>query len=95
MIIDIIHSDEEQKNLNIINMFLLALGVSIDSFSTGLGLSAITNNMFLAVMIFSIVSFSFTYIGLLIGKYANYLLGIYATIFGAFLLVIIGLIHLF
>ena len=95
MILEIIHEDDEPKSMNIFNMFLLAIGVSIDSFSTGLGLSAITNNMLIAVMIFSITSFSFTYIGLLIGKYASHLLGIYATIFGSFLLIIIGLIHLF
>ena len=94
MLIELIKPEENQKDMNIINMFILALGVSIDSFSTGIGLSAITNNMFLAVFIFSTVSFCFTYIGLLIGKYANHLLGIYATIFGAILLIIIGLFHL-
>ena len=76
-------------------MFLFAVGVSIDSFSAGIGLNAITNNMIFAVIIFSITSFCFTYIGLLIGKYANRLLGVYATIFGAILLLIIGIFHLF
>lgn len=94
MLIEIIKPDDKPKNMNVFNMFLFALGVSIDSFSTGIGLSAITSNMLLAVMIFSITSFCFTYIGLLIGKYANRLLGIYATIFGAILLIIIGLFHL-
>lgn len=94
MLIEIIKPDDKPKNMNVFNMFLFALGVSIDSFSTGIGLSAITSNMLLAVMIFSITSFCFTYIGLLIGKYANRLLGIYATIFGAILLIMIGLFHL-
>lgn len=94
MFIELIKPEEQQKDMNLINMFLLALGVSIDSFSTGIGLPAITSNMFLAVFIFSGVSFCFTYLGLLIGKYANHLLGIYATIFGAILLIIIGLFHL-
>lgn len=94
MIIEIIKPNEKPKNMNILNMFLFAIGVSIDSFSTGIGLSAITNNMFIAVMIFSITSFCFTYIGLLIGKYASHLLGVYATIFGAILLIFIGIFHL-
>lgn len=94
MLIEIIHPEKNNKEMNAINMFLLAIGVSIDSFSTGIGLNAITNNMFLAVLIFSSVSFCFTYLGLLIGKYANHLLGIYATIFGSVLLLIIGLFHI-
>jgi len=94
MFIEIIHPDEKEKKMNIVNMLLLSLSVSIDSFSTGIGLSAITTNMLLAVIIFSSVSFCFTYSGLLIGKYANRLLGTYATIFGALLLIVIGLFHL-
>lgn len=94
MFIEIIKPNEKHKNMNIFNMVLFALGVSVDSFSTGIGLSAITNNMFFAVMIFSITSFCFTYIGLLIGKYANRMLGVYATVLGAILLIIIGFLHL-
>lgn len=94
MLIEVIHPDKNTKDLKIINMFLLAISVSIDSFSTGLGLSAITNNRMMAVVIFSITSFCFTYVGLFIGKYANKLLGTYATILGAVLLLVIGLFHL-
>ncbi len=94
MVIEIIHPDKKEKKMNLLNMFLFALGVSIDSFSTGLGLSAITSNICLATFIFSITSFSFTYFGLIIGKYASALLGIYANVFGALLLLGIGLFHL-
>lgn len=94
MLMELMKPEDKPKNMNIFNMFLFSLGVSIDSFSTGIGLSAITSNMLIAVIIFSITSFCFTYIGLLIGKYANRLLGVYATIFGAILLIIIGVFHL-
>ncbi len=94
MLIEIIHPDDKEQNMSIINMFLLAISVSIDSFSTGIGLTAITSNRLIAVMIFSSVSFCFTYTGLLIGKYANHLLGTYATVLGAILLIVIGLFHL-
>ncbi len=94
MLIEIFKPNEEPKSLNIIQMFLLAVGVSIDSFSTGIGLSAITNNLYLAVIIFSLTSFCFTFLGLLIGKYANRFLGIYATVFGSILLIVIGFFHL-
>ncbi len=94
MLIDLLKQEEKLINLKVLNMFLFAFGVSIDSFSTGLGLQAITNNMIPTVMIFSLTSFCFTYLGLLIGKYANKLLGKYTTAFGAILLIIIGLHHL-
>lgn len=94
MLIEIFKKEEKNIDLKIINMILFAFGVSIDSFSTGLGLQAITSNSFVAVVIFSITSFCFTYLGLIIGKYANKLLGIYATGSGVILLIIIGLAHL-
>lgn len=94
MFIDIFKNEDKNIDLKFLNMILFAIGVSVDSFSTGLGLQAITSNMIAAVMIFSVTSFCFTYLGLLIGKYANRVLGIYATIFGAILLVVIGVFHL-
>ena len=94
MLIELFKKEEKINNFNLFNMFLFAIGVSIDSFSTGLGLSAITSNLLLSFCIFSIVSFSFTFMGLIIGKYANKLLGIYATIVGIIILIIIGLYHI-
>lgn len=94
MLYEIFVKEEENINLNIIGMIMFSLGVSIDAFSTGLGLSAITSNIFLSLLIFSIVSFLFTLIGLIIGKYASKYLGIYASILGALLLIIIGISHL-
>lgn len=94
MIIDILKHEEEQFKLNLVGMFLFALGVSLDSFSLGLGLKAVTNNIFLATSIFAICSASFTYLGILTGKFANRHLGVYANIIGASILIIMGLIHL-
>ena len=52
-------------------------------------------NIYLAMFIFSICSFSFTYLGLLIGKYTTKYLGIYAKLIGSIMLIIIGLFHVF
>lgn len=95
MFIDLFKNEEKVPDFNFFNMFLFAIGVSLDSFSTGLGLSAITENLLLAVLIFSVVSFCFTFMGLIIGKYANKLLGVYATIVGIIILIIIGFYHIF
>ena len=71
MIVDLIKTDEKYFELNLFNMVLVSLSVSLDSFSTGLGLSAITNNYILSGTIFSICAASFTFLGLIIGKYSN------------------------
>jgi len=93
MLYEIFFKEETTDYLNLLGMFFFAFGVSIDAFSTGLGLSAITSNIYSSLIIFSITSFLFTLLGLAIGKYANKVLGVYASVFGAILLIIIGLAH--
>jgi putative Mn2+ efflux pump MntP len=94
MLIDIIKHEENKFQLSFLGMFLFALGVSIDSFSIGLGMKAITDNIYLAMSIFAICSFSFTYVGILIGKYASKILGNFASVIGAIILIVLGIMHL-
>ncbi|MCI9280660.1 MAG: hypothetical protein HFI49_00145 [Bacilli bacterium] len=94
MIIDLIKHEENSFNLNILGMFLFALGVSLDSFSVGLGIKAITDNINLATSIFAICSFIFTFTGIMIGKFANKFIGTYASIFGVVILLILGIVHI-
>lgn len=94
MIVDLIKHEENSFNLNIIGMFLFALGVSLDSFSVGLGIKAITENINLATSIFAICSFIFTFTGIMIGKFANKFIGTYASIFGVVILLILGIVHI-
>ena len=61
MIIDIIRHEEEHFNLSLVGMLIFSFGVSLDSFSLGLGLKAITSNIYLAMFIFAICSATFTY----------------------------------
>lgn len=82
-------------NLNIIGVIIFALSVSIDSFSVGLGINDITNNYYIASIIFALCSAAFTYLGIIIGKYSSKLIGKYAIILGIFLLLILGIYHLF
>jgi len=95
MIIDLTKKEDKYFELNLFNMILVSLSVSLDSFSTGLGLSAITNDIFLSGIIFSVCAAAFTFLGLLIGKYSGEKLGIYANLFGIALLIILGLMHIF
>lgn len=94
LLISLIKNEEIEADLSMWGMFLFAFGVSIDAFSTGLGLSAITSNKVLAMIIFSVTSFGFTLIGLRIGNYASTRLGKKASIFGFLLLIILGIFHI-
>ncbi len=87
--------EDEKIDLSYLGMFLFAFGVSIDAFSTGLGLDAITNSKVFTMLIFSLTSFSFTLLGLLIGKFAKEMVGNKASVFGVLLLICLGLYHLF
>lgn len=95
MILDLIKTEEKYFELTLFNMMLISISVSLDSFSTGLGLSAITENVFLSGIIFSTCAASFTFLGLLIGKYSGEKLGVYANILGIILLIFLGLMHIF
>lgn len=95
MIIGLWKKEEEYFNLNIINILLISISVSLDSLSTGFGLKAITDDILLASFIFSICAASFTFMGLLIGKYSNEKLGIYGNILGIIILIIISIYHIF
>ena len=95
MTIDLIKKEDKYFNLNLLNMFLVSISVSLDSFSTGLGLQAITSDIILAGVIFSLCAGSFTFMGLIIGKYSTEKLGIYGNVFGIVLLFILSFLHIF
>lgn len=94
MLIDIFRKEDNKLNLSWWGMFLFALGVSLDSFSVGFGINAITDSIVLATSIFAICSFIFTFGGLMIGKFANRHIGIYANIIGITILFVLGIVHI-
>lgn len=94
MIIDTFKNEAEIKIMNIKELLIFGLAVSLDSFSVGIGLKAITQNYVLCVSIFSLSSFVFTYIGLMLGKKINNLIGKISTILGGLTLIIIGLLYI-
>ncbi len=95
MIKDLNNEQSESIDLKLIGVLLFALSVSFDSFTTGIGLKALTDNALIASWIFSTCSFIFTFLGLIIGKYSQEKLGKYATIMGIILLFIVAISHLF
>lgn len=94
MIITSLKNKEEKLLLSIPGYFIFGLSVSIDSLTTGIGLSAITSAHLLASLIFSTTSFFFTFLGLNIGNLLNRKFGKISTIIGGFILLIIGIIYI-
>lgn len=95
MIISIFKKEEIVDLKSIFAVMLFAFTVSIDSFSVGIGLSAVSKNSLLAVSIFSGISFLFTYTGLTIGGKLTERFGKYSTLLGGIILFIVSLIYLF
>lgn len=74
ILIEMIRSLKEEKteyNLSILNILVFSLLVSIDSFSLGIGINYITENIYLASIIFSFLSSLFTFLGFRLGKYLS------------------------
>ena len=59
---------EKEYNLTIINIIIFSILVSFDSFSIGIGIKYITENIYLGSLIFTILSFTFTYLGFTLGR---------------------------
>lgn len=93
MITETVKKEEEVKIMTLKEQILFGLAVSIDSFSVGIGLEAITTNYILSVSIFSLSSYIFTYIGLILGKKINNIIGKISTLIGGIILILIALIY--
>lgn len=95
MIIESFKKDEYKNIQNIYQLLIFGFAVSIDSFSVGIGLKSINDNFLLCSFIFSLSSFLFTYLGLILGKKINHIIGKTSTIIGGIALIIIGILYLF
>ena len=94
MIIETFKENNNIKYLYLKDMLLFGFAVSLDSFTTGIGLDFIYKYKFVSIILFSLSSFIFTYIGLSLGKCLNKLIGKYATILGGISLIVIGLFYI-
>ena len=94
MIFEIFKQDKNITLMKFSELLIFGLAVSIDSFSVGIGLKTIYENVFLSALIFSLSSAFFTSLGLNLGKKINDLIGKISTLFGGIVLIIIGLMYL-
>ena len=65
------NNDKVTKINSLLSIFLYALSVSLDSFSVGIGLKALTDKIIIPPIIFSLCAGTITYMGLILGKYSQ------------------------
>lgn len=71
------------RKLNIIGTLLFAISVSFDSFSVGLGLTYIYDNILIALLSFCSISATFTCLGFWLGKKLSEKIGKYSFLAGS------------
>ena len=72
----------------------LIFGLSVDSLTTGIGLSLITKNCIFSSTVFCVTSMLFTYLGLNLGDTLNRKYGKISTILGGMVLFILGFLYI-
>lgn len=78
----------------LLEQIIFSVAVSLDSLSVGIGFNAITNNIFLSSIIFSITAGCITYLGLLLGNKISNKIGFISQTIGGIFLILIGIIYL-
>jgi manganese efflux pump family protein len=76
-------------------LFLLALSLSIDSFSVGLSLGISGIKTAFSLILFGMISAVLSWIGMLIGKKVHGYLGVYSELLGGSILIAFGMRLLF
>ena len=86
MFLSFFEKDKRLINLNVIGVILFAFSVSLDSFSVGLGLSYLSDNIILSSLIFCIISATITNLGFVLGKKISDKYGKYPSLIGSIIL---------
>lgn len=91
-----VKSEEDVKVLvSWVGFLFFGISVSMDSLTTGIGLSAISKNYLGVASLFMIVSAIFTYLGLRFGNRLNDRFGKYATLCGGIMMLFLAISYIF
>lgn len=94
MILSIRKDERVDMIYNLVGYLLFGFTVSIDSLTTGIGLSIITSHYYMAVIIFMLCSGFFTFLGFFLGDKLNRCFGKYATFLGGFIMIILAIMYI-
>lgn len=83
MFLNFFETKPKLRNLNIFGIILFALSVSLDSFSVGLGLNYLYDNLLFSLACFCVISGITTLIGFIFGKYMSKSVGKYSFLIGS------------
>lgn len=87
--------DMKKSDFNFFKVILLGITVSIDAFAVGVTFSLLKNTIIFPSIIFALISFAVSYVGIILGKkIGNYNKKV-AEFSGGVLLIIMGLLMLF
>lgn len=95
MVISSVKDEEVNVMRGFFGYLLFGFSVSIDSFTTGIGIMAINDNYLEVSSIFMICSSLFTYLGLRLGGVLSDKFGKYATMAGGVILLMFSLYYVF
>lgn len=95
MFISSFRSEEVKILIGFVPFLLFGLSVSIDSLTTGIGLSSISDNYLMVSSIFMFFSAFFTYLGLKLGGFLSDKFGKVATMFGGSLMIFLAFFYIF
>ena len=88
------NNDKVTKINSLLSIFLYAISVSLDSFSVGIGLKALTDKILIPPIIFSLCAGTITYMGLILGKYSQKVWQEKASLIGIILLISISIVNI-
>ena len=95
IILSLLKKEDLKPFKNNLEIIVFSFTVSIDSFSTGIGLNAFEVPYYISSFIFMLVSFIFTYLGLSLGKKLHDIIGKKAEILGIIILLSLSFYYLF
>ena len=95
MIISSIKNEDVNVLVSLVGFFLFGLSVSIDSFTTGIGLALISSNYIVCAVAFMFISGIFTYSGLCLGNILSEKFGKYATFIGGVIMLLLSFKYIF
>lgn len=91
MLISFFEKKSNLRKLNLLGIIFFSFSVSFDSFSVGLAINYIYDNIILCVSIFCIISALCTFLGFVFGKTINRKIGKYSFLLGSITLFLYSL----